>query len=112
MEVYRALFDVLGLDLLRVVEDSRKCGKIPAVFNSTLIALIPKIDLPNSFEDFRPISLCNFIYKIIGKIILCISGRYLVDTYLVNSLDLCLGDRFMMLWGLFRKGCILFGVNI
>ena len=25
MEVYKALFDVLGLDLLRVVDDSRKC---------------------------------------------------------------------------------------
>ena len=69
MEVYKALFDVLGLDLLWVVDDSQKCGKIPVVFNSTLIALIPKIDLPKSFEYFRPISLCNFIYKIIRKII-------------------------------------------
>ena len=69
MEVYRVLIDVIGLDLLRVVDDSRKYGKIPAVFNSTFIALIPKIDLPKSYEDFRPISLCNYIYKIIGKII-------------------------------------------
>ena len=67
--MYRALFDVLGLDLLRVVDDSRKSGNIPAVFNTTLIALIPKTDLPKYFEDFRPISLCNYIYKIIGKII-------------------------------------------
>ena len=27
VEVYMALFDVLGLDLLWVVDDSRKCGK-------------------------------------------------------------------------------------
>ena len=26
VEVYQALFDVLGLDLLRLVEDSRKSG--------------------------------------------------------------------------------------
>ena len=69
LEVYRELFDVLGSDLLRVIEDSRLSGKIPVVFNSTFIALIPNIDSPNSFHDFRPISLCNFIYKIIGKII-------------------------------------------
>ena len=69
VEVYRCLIDVLGEDLLRVIEISRISGKIPAVFNSTFISLIPKIDHPLSFEDFRPISLCNFFYKIIGKII-------------------------------------------
>ena len=37
VEVYRALFEVLGRDLLRVVEDSKISGKIPAVFNTTLL---------------------------------------------------------------------------
>ena len=69
LEVYRCLFDLLGEDLLRVIEISRVSGKILAVFNSTFLALIPKIDQPLSFEDFRPISLCNFVYKTIGKII-------------------------------------------
>ena len=41
VEVYRVLIDVVGLDLLRVVDDSRKYGKISAVFNSTFISLIP-----------------------------------------------------------------------
>ena len=65
--MYRCLFDVLGEDLLRVIESSRISGKIPGVFNSTFLALIPKIDSPLSFEDFRPISLCNFVYKIIAR---------------------------------------------
>jgi len=78
------MFDVLGEDLLRVIELSRTSGKIPGIFNSTFLALIPKTDRPLSFEDFRPISLCNFVYKIIGKIISirirkvlgrCISGE-------------------------------------
>ena len=59
----------MGEDVLRVVEDSRKMGKIPAVFNITFIALIPKTDQPKNFDDFRPISLCNYIYKVIVKII-------------------------------------------
>ena len=113
VEVYRTLLDVLGLDLLRVIEDSRKCGEIPTVFNSIFIALIPKSDSLKSFEYFRPISLCNFSYKIIGKIISTrirkVLGRYI---YLMSSLVFCLGDRFMMLWGSFRRVCILFTVNI
>ena len=32
VEVYRTLFDVMGLDLLRVIEDSRKSGKISCSF--------------------------------------------------------------------------------
>ena len=81
VEVYRALFDVLGMDLLRVIEDSKKSGKIPVVFNTTFIALIPKSDHPTCFEDFKPISLCNYCYKIIGKIISThirkVLGRYI-----------------------------------
>ena len=44
-------------------------GRIPASFNSNCIALIPKLDNPISLNDFKPISLCNCIYKVILKII-------------------------------------------
>ena len=37
---------MMGEDLLRVIEDSRKSGKILAVLNSTFIVLIPKTDCP------------------------------------------------------------------
>ena len=59
----------MGMDLLRVIEESWKNGKIPTIFNSTFLALIPKSDSPMSFEGFRPISLCNYNYKIIGRIL-------------------------------------------
>jgi hypothetical protein len=37
--------------------------------NATFLALIPKSDKPDSFGGYRPISLCNLVYKIITKII-------------------------------------------
>jgi len=69
VEFYLSFFDIIGLDLLVVVEESRILGRIHEPINSTLIALIPKMDSPLYFNDFRPISLCNCLYKIIAKII-------------------------------------------
>ena len=37
--------------------------------NSTFLAVIPKEVNPNTFERFRPISLCNSSYKILAKLL-------------------------------------------
>ena len=37
--------------------------------NHTFITLIPKVCNPESVSKFRPISLCNVLYKIISKVI-------------------------------------------
>jgi hypothetical protein len=52
-----------------VVEDSKTKGTVIRALNSTFLALIPKVNRPTSFSDFRPISLCNLCYKLIAKII-------------------------------------------
>ena len=69
IDFFMALFDILGMDLLQVLEESRSSGWIPASFNTTFIALIPKADNAITLNDFRPISLCNCVYKIISKVI-------------------------------------------
>eukprot|EP01018_Ginkgo_biloba_P034237 Gb_24170 [translate_table: standard] len=69
VEFFLGFLEVIEKELLRVIEESRVSGKMLAAFNSTFIAPIPKSDNPSSFEEYRPISLCNCIYKIIAKVI-------------------------------------------
>ena len=61
-------WDIIKNDLFKMVSKSQRCSKIGGSTNSTFLALIPKEKGPNSFDKFRPISLCNIGYKIITKI--------------------------------------------
>eukprot|EP00253_Pinus_taeda_P030027 PITA_30027 len=69
IEFYIAFFEILGEDLLKIVENCRRSGRISSAIKSTFIALISKPNNPSSYNDFCPISLCNCLYKIISKII-------------------------------------------
>jgi hypothetical protein len=64
-ELFHSFFDIMGMDILNFVEEYRCTGQIPGDLNATFYALIPKISKPITFNDFRPILLCNFSYKVI-----------------------------------------------
>jgi hypothetical protein len=44
-------------------------GTFPSTLNLTNIALIPKGDEQTSMRDWRPIALCNVIYKLVAKVL-------------------------------------------
>lgn len=44
-------------------------GIMPEGVNETTIVLIPKGNEPQCIKDYRPISLCNVIYKVISKLL-------------------------------------------
>ena len=68
VELYLHFFHLLGQDILKVIKLSRLEGRVIGALNATFITLIPKCDNPSSLADFRPISLCNLLYKIISKL--------------------------------------------
>jgi hypothetical protein len=67
-------------DVVKGVKNFFGSGVMPPGINDTPIVLIPKKEGPELLKDFRPISLCNVIYKVLYK---C----------LVNRLRLLLHDR-------------------
>lgn len=60
-------WDTCGEDLTRAVLRVLNGDEVPDEVNDTFIVLIPKVQNPSSLGRFRPISLCNVIYKIISK---------------------------------------------
>ena len=44
-------------------------GSLVQKLSHTYIALIPKVDGTTSINQFRPISLCTMVYKVISKIL-------------------------------------------
>ena len=65
---FQKLSFIFQKDLWEVVEEYRESGFILKDFNNTFIALVLKKETQITFEDFRPISLCNILYEIISKV--------------------------------------------
>ena len=57
------------MEVWKVVDESRTMHWLLPSLNATFITLIPKEDHLSTLEKFRPISLCNVIYKIISNVI-------------------------------------------
>ena len=66
---YRICWELIKLDLLRMIHGFMRKAKVGGGINSTFLTLIPKEANPGSFERYRLISLCNASYKIVAKLL-------------------------------------------
>lgn len=57
----------MGSKVCKTVLEFLNGGGVPNWLNHTNIILVPKISVPLSVNDYRPISLCNAMYKLITK---------------------------------------------
>ncbi|KAL8137253.1 hypothetical protein V2J09_003254 [Rumex salicifolius] len=62
-------WDVVRESVCTFIKEFFSTGRLPTGANGTLIHLIGKVDSPESVSQFRPISLCNVLYKAITKIL-------------------------------------------
>lgn len=63
---FQKCWDIIGIDLCKAIEASRNVGSILTEINHTFSMLIPKKSNHEGPRDFRPIALCNTIYKILS----------------------------------------------
>ncbi|KAK4397728.1 hypothetical protein Sango_1248300 [Sesamum angolense] len=66
---FKKTWNIVGDLVCRAVIDFFKSGRMLRQLNHTIIALVPKSGHSPSVADYRPISCCNVIYKVITKII-------------------------------------------
>ena len=84
----------------KTVLDFLNLGVIPPNFNDTHIVLVPKSKNPKRVTEYRPISLCNVVYKLASKTLVnrlkrllpsiisdiqsaFVNGRLIIDNVLV-----------------------------
>ncbi|KAL2230749.1 UNVERIFIED_CONTAM: hypothetical protein Sindi_1669300 [Sesamum indicum] len=66
---FKTAWPIIGQEVSSAVLDFFHTGRILKQINTTLLALIPKVHSPMNVGDFRPISCCNVLYKIIAKLL-------------------------------------------
>ncbi|KAI0488678.1 hypothetical protein KFK09_028517 [Dendrobium nobile] len=68
-DFYKSTWSIIKQQLCHAITQFFSNGNMPKLVKATAIALIPKLHHASNVKDYRPISLCNVIYKIIAKII-------------------------------------------
>ncbi|GKE11910.1 RNA-directed DNA polymerase, eukaryota, partial [Tanacetum coccineum] len=68
-DFFKKYWSLVGVDFCDAVDYFFKSGTFPRGCNSSLIALIPKVNDAKFVNDFRPISLIGCVYKVITKVL-------------------------------------------
>ncbi|KAL9665523.1 hypothetical protein QQ045_020943 [Rhodiola kirilowii] len=92
-------WDIIKEDMQAVVQAFFEGVQLPKIISSTSIVLIPKIPKANNFDQVRPISQCNFIHKVLSRIL---NSRLTIILKKVISPELSIfwkGDISMMVLG-------------
>ena len=67
---YKSFQHIVDDDVTTTVLNALNSDNVHDSLNSTFISLVPKIKNPKKVLNFRPISLCNVVYKLIAKVLI------------------------------------------
>ena len=66
---FQCFWLIVGNSMVEEVKKIFAAKEIPEELNRTFITLNPKIPGPETLNNYRPINLCNTVYKIVFKIL-------------------------------------------
>ena len=66
---YQHFWQMVNQNIINSILSWLNSSTLPHLVNHTFIALIPKIKNPEYITEYRPISLCNVLYKIFSKVL-------------------------------------------
>ena len=66
---FQKYWHIIGVDVSNAILDFFTSRRMLGSVNFTNIVLIPKVKNPEAMTQFRPISLCNVLYKIVSKVL-------------------------------------------
>ncbi|XP_071938995.1 uncharacterized protein [Coffea arabica] len=98
---FQKFWSLIKKDLVNAIQGFFHNGVILKAINHTVISLIPKVECPTVINQYRPISLCQVVYKALAKILVnrlkpylsrCISksqsafvpGRQILDNVILS----------------------------
>jgi len=68
-DFFHHCWSMIRVEVWEIIEDSRSIGQVLQALNVTFLTLIPKEGKAYHPKKFKPIALCNVIYKLLTKVI-------------------------------------------
>ena len=68
-EFFKKTWSIVGPSLIAAVQEFFRSGRLLGQWNSTAVTMVPKKPNADRITEFRPISCCNAIYKVISKLL-------------------------------------------
>ena len=65
---YQHYWHLIGDDVAKAVIFCLQNGHLPPELNQTYLTLIPKVKNLEKVYEFRPITFCNVLYKLVSKV--------------------------------------------
>ena len=76
---YQHFWGIMNREVTSTILAWLNSGKLPYPVNHTFVTLIPKVKNLVSVSQYRPISLCNVLYKIFSKVLANKLKKFMLD---------------------------------